>query len=208
MGELARFYNGELKIGARLHVVPASGWRRSMWMDETGLRYVRPSPNLPTLNSALVYPSLVAFESSNVSVGRGTEEAFTRFGAPWLRAREVAALLNDRGLAGVRFEEERFTPNRPGDAKYDGRTIPGVRIVVTDRDRVHVGRVGAAVLWAINRVNADSLRLQARGFDLRFGSTRARERLLRGDDPDAVIDASLPEVQAFWSNARQYLIYR
>ncbi|HET7456080.1 MAG TPA: DUF1343 domain-containing protein [Gemmatimonadaceae bacterium] len=208
MGELARFYNGELGIGADLTVVPMRRWRRRMWFDDTGLPWVRPSPNLPTLTSALVYPALVGFEGSNLSVGRGTPEAFQRFGAPWLDARRVAGMLNDRGLAGVRFERETFTPQQPGDGKFAGREIAGVRVVVTDRSRIHAGRVGAAILWAVAKVNGDSLRLDARAFDLRFGSPAAREALLRGEDPDAVVDRSLPDVVAFRDRARRYEIYR
>ena len=108
----------------------------------------------------------------------------------------------------MRFETERFTPRAPGDRKFDGVTVPGVRVIVTDRNRMDVGRVGAAIIWAVKRTAGDSLRIDARGFDLRWGSTRARERLLRGDDPDAVMDAELPSIVAFWNNARKYLIYR
>ena len=132
MGEMALFYNSVLGINAPLRVVPMSGWRRSMWFDETGLPWVRPSPNLPTLASALVYPSLVAFEGSNLSVGRGTSDAFQRFGAPWLDAKHVVSLLNEMRLGGVRFVVDSFTPQNPGDQKYGGKRIPGVRI---DRDR-------------------------------------------------------------------------
>lgn len=208
MGEMARFYNEELAIGADLHVVPASGWRRAMWFDQTGLPWVRPSPNLPTLTSALLYPSLVALEASNVSVGRGTNDAFQRFGAPWLRAKAVVSLLAERELTGVRFEVDPFTPRAPGDRKYDGLTIPGVRMIVTDRDRVQVGRLGAAIVWAIARTAGDSLRITALSFDRRFGNPRAREALLRGDDPDSVIDAELPAVVDFENRARRYLLYR
>lgn len=208
MGELARFYNAELGIDADLVVVPMRGWRRTMWFDETELPWVRPSPNLPTLTSALLYPALVAFEGSNVSVGRGTADPFQHFGAPWLDARRTAGMLNERGLAGVRFEPETFTPHRPGDGKYAERTIPGVRIVVTARNRVHAGRVGAAILWALGRTGGDSLRVDARAFDLRFGSPSAREALLRGEDPDAVVDRSLPAVVAFHERAKRYYLYR
>jgi uncharacterized protein YbbC (DUF1343 family) len=208
MGEMARFYNEELRIGADLVVVPMRGWRRDFWFDETGLPWERPSPNLPTLESALVYPSLVGFESSNLSVGRGTPEPFQRFGAPWLDARRTASMLADRNLPGVKFEAERFTPRAPGDNKYSGREIPGVRIVVTDRERVHAGRVGAAILWAVSRTAGDSLRIDAAGFDRRFGSRQAREALLRGEDPDAVIDRTLPEVIAFTARARKYFLYK
>lgn len=208
MGEMARFYNAELTIGADLVVVPMRRWRRELWYDDTGLPWVRPSPNMPSLTSALLYPSLVALESSNVSVGRGTDLPFQRFGAPWLDARRVAGMLNARGLGGVRFQPESFTPRRPGDGKFADRSVPGVRLVVTDRNRVHSGRVGAAVLWALIRTARDSLGLDGRGFDLRFGSPSAREALLRGEDPDAVIDRSLPEVVAFRDRARRYELYR
>src|SRR5689334_1334851 len=127
MGELALFYNATLHIGAPLHVVPVAGWKRAMWFDETGLVWVRPSPDLPNLMSALVYPALVAFEGSNVSVGRGTRDAFQRFGAPWMDAPRAAALLNGRRAPGVRFVVDSFTPENPGDNKYGGRRIPGIR---------------------------------------------------------------------------------
>jgi uncharacterized protein YbbC (DUF1343 family) len=208
MGEMARFFNATLGIDARLRVIPVGGWRRDMWFDETGLPWVKPSPNMPSLTSALLYPSLVAFEGSNVSVGRGTPEAFQRFGAPWLRARAVAELLNGRGLAGVRFEEESFTPQDPGDRKYGGLRIPGVRIVVDDRQRVHTGRLGASILWALLEANRDSLRVTPGTFDLRFGSTAARDALFAGDDPDSVIDRHLPGVVAFDRAMRPHLLYR
>jgi uncharacterized protein YbbC (DUF1343 family) len=207
MGEMARFYNAELSIGADLHVVPAKGWRRAMWFDETGLPWVRPSPNLPTLTSALTYPALVAFEGSNLSVGRGTPEAFQRIGAPWLNADSVAKLLNDLTLSGVRFVPERFTPRAPGDRKFDGRTIPGIRIEVRDREKIRAARVGAALLWALGRVHSDSLKLNANTFDLRFGVARAREALLRGEDPDGVIDRETPSAVTFEQRARRYYLY-
>jgi uncharacterized protein YbbC (DUF1343 family) len=208
MGEMARFYNEELGIGGDLVVVPMRRWRRDMWFDDTGLPWVHPSPNLPTLVSATVYPALVGLEASNVSVGRGTPESFQQFGAPWLDARRTAGMLNERGLPGVRFEPTTFTPRRPGDGKYADRAIPGVRVVVAARNRFHAGRVGAAILWALARSAGDSLRVDARAFDLRFGSPSAREALMRGEDPDAVIDRSLPEVVAFHERARRYYLYK
>ena len=208
MGELARFYNDVLGIGATLHVIPVRNYAREMWFDETGLPWVRPSPNMPSLTSAVLYPGLVAFEGTNLSVGRGTPEAFQRVGAPWLDAAGVVELLRDRSFPGARFEAERFTPGNPTDEKYDGRTIPGIRIVVTDRDRVQPTRIGAALLWAIGRTTPDSLRVNARSFDDRFGSPSAREALLRGDDPEMVMDRTLPEVVAFRQRTRQYWLYR
>lgn len=207
MGEMARYYNDVLHIGADLHVVPADGWTREMWFDQTGLPFVKPSPNLPSLTSELVYPALVPFEGTNVSVGRGTPDAFQRFGAPWMDARRVAAMLNDREMPGVRFDVDPFTPVNPGDRKYGGQRIPGIRIVVTDRDRIEVGRVGAAILWALARTTPDSLHVNPLSFDLRFGSPSAREALLRGEDPDAVIDRELPAVVRFEERTHPYRLY-
>ncbi len=91
-----------------------------MWFDQTGLPFVKPSPNLPNLKSILLYPALVPFEGTNLSVGRGTDDAFQHFGSPGLRADTVAKLLDDLGLPGVRFHTERFTPQNPSDAKFSG----------------------------------------------------------------------------------------
>ncbi|HEX3866238.1 MAG TPA: hypothetical protein VHV78_05765, partial [Gemmatimonadaceae bacterium] len=178
-----------------------------MWFDETGLPWVRPSPSLPTLASALIYPSLVPFEGTNVSVGRGTPDAFQRFGAPWLNADSVARLLNSRRLPGVRFVVDSFTPVNSTDGKYNGVRIPGVRVDVTDRNAVAVGRVGAAILWAISTTNRDSLRFDVRTFDERFGSTVGREAILRGVDPDTVMASLWPAVQQFLAGARRFRIY-
>jgi uncharacterized protein YbbC (DUF1343 family) len=208
MGEMAAFYNERLGIGADLHVIPMIGWQRHMWFDETGLPWVKPSPNMPSLASATLYPVLVPFEGSNLSVGRGTDEPFQRFGAPWLRARDIAAALNDRGLAGVRFSAEEFTPRSPTDSKFADRRVQGVRIEIVDRQRVHAGRIGAAILWAVAKVNGDSLRISELAFDLRFGNRASREAIVRGEDPDAVIDAQLPAVVAFERIARTFYLYR
>jgi uncharacterized protein YbbC (DUF1343 family) len=208
MGELARFFNEALGIGADLHVVPMDGWRRAQWFDETGLPWVRPSPNLPTLTSAIVYPALVAFEGTNVSVGRGTSDAFQRLGAPWLRADATVRLLNDRRLPGVRFERSDFTPQAPGDGKYAGRAVQGVRVVLTDRDRFDAGRVGAALLFAVGRTSGDSLVVRSASFDERFGRPAMREALQRGEDPDAVVARDSAAVAAWDRRVAPYRIYR
>lgn len=207
MGELARYLNATLGIGAELHVVPVAGWRREQWFDETGLPWVRPSPNLPTLVSSTIYPALVAFEGSNLSVGRGTPDAFQRIGAPWLPADSVVRLLNARGLPGVRFERSDFTPVAPGDGKYANRNVPGVRIVLTDRDRYDAGRTGAAVLWAVKKAAPDSLTLRAVTYDERYGEPAMREALLRGEDPDAVVARDSAAVAAWRREVAPYRIY-
>lgn len=208
MGELARYLHAQLKLSTRLTVVPMSGWRRSMWFDETPMPWVRPSPNMPSLSSALLYPALVPFERANVSVGRGTYEPFQRFGAPWMRADSIARMLDDLSLSGVRFRAERFTPVDPTDGKYPGEAIPGVRIEIIDRNQVQPSRIGAAILWALLQMHRDSLRIETAGFDIRMGSARIREELMQGADPDAIMDRQLPAVVAFEREARRYHLYR
>jgi uncharacterized protein YbbC (DUF1343 family) len=208
MGELALYFNDVLKIHANLHVVPTQGWRRDVWFDLTGLPWVKPSPNMPDLHSAILYPGLVAFESTNLSVGRGTPEAFQRIGAPWLDAAATVALLKDREIPGVRFFNESFTPVNPSDGKYGGQTIPGIKIVVINRSALQSARVGASLLWAINKTAGNRLTIENRGFDLRFGSPGVRQAILRGDDPDALIDREYKAAYAFRDATRQYLIYK
>jgi len=219
MGELAKFFAGELHIPVQLHVIPMRGWRRAMWWEETKLPWIVPSPAMISPLSALIYPALVPFEASNVSVGRGTDAPFQRFGAPWMNAERVATHLNERGLHGVRFEAERFTPRNPTDSKFNGRAVPGVKIIVQDRERAQMARISAAVLHALASLHADSLRLTARGYDERSGAPRIREALAAGvssgnaspgalADPDEIIDSFLPSIVAWQRATRQYLIYR
>ncbi|HYV98259.1 MAG TPA: DUF1343 domain-containing protein [Gemmatimonadaceae bacterium] len=208
MGEMARWFNDELGVGADLHVIQMSGWRRSLWWDSTGIPWVKPSPNIPSLTSALLYPALVPLEGSNVSVGRGTPTAFQRFGAPWMNAQAVAQLLESRSITGVRFVVDPFTPDHPGDDKYGGRRIPGVRIDVVARERLQAARVGATIVWALHKLHPDSLRLANETFDQRMGADEVREALLAGTDPDVVIDREVLMVSTWLQKIRKYLLYR
>jgi uncharacterized protein YbbC (DUF1343 family) len=208
MGELALYFNDVLKIRADLRVVPVQGWRRDVWFDLTGLPWVNPSPNMPSLHSAMLYPGLVAFEATNLSVGRGTPEAFQRVGAPWLNAAATVAILKDREIPGVRFSVENFTPLNPSDGKYPGQSIPGIRITVINRSALEAARVGATLLWAINKTAGARLTIRNREFDLRFGAPAVREALLRGDDPDVLIDREYKAAYAFRDATKKYLLYK
>ncbi len=207
MGEMALFFNEVLNIKANLRVVPMRNWRRELWFDRTGLPWVRPSPNMPSLQSAMLYPALVPFEGSNLSVGRGTPVAFQIVGAPWLKAEETVKLLRDRELHGVRFVAEEFTPENPTDQKFGGQRIPGIRIFVTNRNAMQPSRVGAALLWAINKTSGAQLKINTRTFDLRLGAPRVREALLRGEDPEAVVDREYKAAFDFREQTRRFLLY-
>jgi uncharacterized protein YbbC (DUF1343 family) len=150
----------------------------------------------------------VAFEGSNVSVGRGTSDAFQRFGAPWMDAAGVARRLEERRLPGVRFVVDSFTPRNAGDRKYNDQRIPGIRIDVTDRNQVESGRMSAAILWALTTLHRDSLRVTPRTFDERFGSTAVREAIVGGMDPDQALARQKPLVDTFRKNAERFLLYR
>lgn len=208
MGEMARLFNEGMRLRTDLRVVPAAGWRRSMWFDETGLPWVRPSPNLPNLTSATIYPSLVAFESSNVSVGRGTTTAFQRFGAPWMNAPEVVRRLEAMRLRGARFVVDSFMPRAAGDNKYNDRLIPGVRIELSDRNAFEAGTVCAAILSVLRATSPDSLRIQDAGFDLRLGSPTVREAIMRGEDPLPIMAREKAAADAWANRSRRFWIYQ
>lgn len=208
MGEMALYYNQELGIGADLHVVPMKGWSRDLWFDRTDLPWVNPSPAMVSLQSALLYPSLVAFESTRLSVGRGTDAPFQRFGAPWMKVKEVLDLLAQRPIRGIKFEAETFVPRGPGDRKYDGQAVPGIRMRITNRNQVQPSRIGANVLWALAKTSLDSLRIDTLGFDRRFGDPAIRRALIRGEDPDVLLDRELASLFAFRDRARVHFLYR
>jgi uncharacterized protein YbbC (DUF1343 family) len=151
LGELARLANADLGLGAQLTVVPAAGWRRSMYFDETGLPFVPPSPNLRSLEALIHYPGLCLFEGTTLSVGRGTDHPFEQIGAPWLDTLRVLAAVRGAGLNGVRFDGVEFTPVHPGDGKYADTAVAGVRLHVTDRSVYDPTRTAMALLTAVAR---------------------------------------------------------
>lgn len=208
IGEMARYYNDVLGIGADLHVIPMRGWSRVLWYDRTGMPWVRPSPNMPSLQSAMLYPGLVAFEATNLSVGRGTAIAFQWFGAPWLKVQEILDLVADRPLGGVRFVADTLWVANATDRKYVNQRVPGIRMIVTERNRLQPSRIGATLLWALAKTSPDSLRVDTLAFDLRYGSPEIRRALMAGGDPDTLVDREYQAAFAFREEARRYFLYR
>ena len=125
IGELAQLFNAENKIGCDLHVVGMKNWRRNYFYEDTGLRWIPPSPNLRTLNGSILYPGLEILQNAGVSVGRGTETPFEEFGAPWMHGAEVAARLNERHVTGLLFSATDFAPS---SGLYSGQKCSGVAI--------------------------------------------------------------------------------
>ena len=141
MGELARLFNAENKIGADLTVIPMQDWHRGDWFDSTDLPWVNPSPNMRSLNAAMLYPGLCLLEySKNYSVGRGTDAPFEQIGADFIGGRELAAYLNQRQIPGVRVYPTSFTPT---ESNFKGVRIEGVRFEITNRELLDATRAGA-----------------------------------------------------------------
>jgi len=152
MGELARYYNATRKIGAQLIVVPMRGWRRSMWLDETGLPWVKTSPNIYRFETAIHYAGTVFFEATNVAEGRGSPMPFEEVGAPWMDSRAVVDSMTAMKLPGVRFEAVDF-PIAERAGKYPGQTVHGVRFVVTDRRSYRPIRAALLTIDVIRRLH-------------------------------------------------------
>lgn len=150
VGELARLFNEHFKIGCKLTVVPVEGWKRSMWWDEVGLKWVAPSPNLRNPTQAYLYPAIGLLESSNISVGRGTDTPFELWGAPYIRKDELAAMLNAMNLPGLRFEPITFTP-RNTHHKFNDTECHGVKVTITDRAAIRPVEAGCAFAWVLHR---------------------------------------------------------
>lgn len=207
VGEALKFFASTLPAGADLHVVPARGVRRDkFWGNESKLPWASPVDEVRSVEDLLLAASLLPLEGTTLSLGRGTTYPFTRIGAPWLDAKRVIDELADRPLPGVRFEEEHFTPHAPADGKYDGMTIPGIRIEVLDRERVQTGRLALDLAWAVWKVHGDSLQLgRAAGAP---GLGGALAMVSRGADPDSLVDASLSALVAFQKRARTLQLYR
>ncbi|MDP3716536.1 MAG: DUF1343 domain-containing protein [Acidobacteriota bacterium] len=203
LGELARVFNDEKKINADLTVIPAENWRRDYWFDDTGLAWINPSPNMRNLNQAALYPGIGAIEYSNVSVGRGTDQPFEQFGAPWIDGPRLAAALNARQLPGVRFYPVAFTP---ASSKYAGQACQGVFMVITNRSALRPVRVGLEIAGALFALFGEKYQLE--NTDLLLGSRDSLERVKRGEDP-AVVAARWGDDEARWRRLRaQYLLYR
>ena len=215
VGELARLLDAEQRFGAALTVVPMDGWRRDLWWDETGLDWVAPSPNLPTLESALHYPGTVFLEAANIQEGRGTDFPFQQTGAPWMDGARVAAAMTAMGLPGVRFEAVTFTPVASA-AKYGGQRLGGVRLHVTDRATYRPIPTVLRLIAEIRRAHPREFRWvggptaqspnAAYWLDRLAGGDDLR-RAIEGDRLDALLAAWEREARAFEARRQPHLLY-
>jgi uncharacterized protein YbbC (DUF1343 family) len=204
VGELATLFNTAHGIGADLIVVKAANWQRAQWMDDTGLPWTNPSPNLRSLAALSSYPGTVYFEGTNLTEGRGTDRPFEQIGAPYLNAPEVARIMNERNLPGERFEPITLTV-LPTARKYPGHTIPGLRFVITDRQAYRPVRTALLLIDEIRRRHPDDFQWTGT-IDRLTGSARVRGAIEGGTLP-ALLEAWDREAAQWTESRTRYLLY-
>ncbi|HLL00019.1 MAG TPA: DUF1343 domain-containing protein [Myxococcaceae bacterium] len=212
-GELARLFNSEFGIGCELTVVPCEGLRRDMSWQETGLPFISPSPNMPTADTALVYPGMCLGEGTNVSEGRGTCRPFEQFGAPWLDSEALVARLEKESLPGVIFRPVGFTPTFD---KFRGESCNGAFIHVTDPQAFLPLRTGIAIFQAVKEVGGGKFDWRADAyefvedvpaFDLLCGTEQVRRGIEQGWPLERLMEGFSAQEQAFEKQRRPFLLY-
>jgi uncharacterized protein YbbC (DUF1343 family) len=203
MGELARYDKEQLQLQIPLSVVAMQGWRRGDWYDATGLKWINPSPNLRDLEEATLYPGIGLVETTNVSVGRGTDTPFDLLGAPWTDARALAEFLNRRQLAGVRFVPIDFTPQKP--FPYAGQLCHGVRILVTERDALDTPELGVEIASALHKLYTDRFELQK--MNTLLANRSVLDAIAAGEDPRRIAEGWRAELTAFSQKREKALLY-
>jgi uncharacterized protein YbbC (DUF1343 family)/CubicO group peptidase (beta-lactamase class C family) len=202
VGELAKMFNVEMKIGVKLHVIKMRGYERTHWYDETGLLWIGPSPNLRTLTEAILYPGVAMVEGSNVSVGRGTATPFELLGAPWINGEELALYLNNRKIEGIQFMPVEFIPN---SSQSKNQLCHGIRIVLLDRKVLDSPALGIEIASALHRLYPRDFHL-----DKTLGLIGSREVLLAikdGQDPTTIVQNWQGPLEQFCKLRSKYLLY-
>ncbi|MBI3787794.1 MAG: DUF1343 domain-containing protein [Ignavibacteriales bacterium] len=216
MGELAEMINNEgwLKAGvkAKLTVIKAEGWKRDMWYDQTGLKWVKPSPNIPTLNAAIVYPGTCFFEGTNLSEGRGTERPFEYIGAPYVDGKKLADELNGFNLKGVTFEPVQFTPKDIAGAasnpKHKGFLCGGVFVHITDRNSYEPVKTGVYMICAVKKLFPNEFKWRGTYLNKLSGSAKTRLSIDAGESPETIAKMWNDDVQKFIKLRGKYLLYK
>jgi uncharacterized protein YbbC (DUF1343 family) len=207
-GELAKMFNdqGWLKGGikADLVVIPMKGWRRRMWYDQTGLSFIKTSPNMPNLQTATIYPGLCLLEGTNISEGRGTKMPFRQFGAPWINSKRLAERLNKLNLPGMHFVSVSFTPE---SSKYQGQTCNGVRVIIKERGRLEPYFSGIRIVNEIYRMYPQHFQWKEKHFDRLCGTSKIRDAIINQSSLNNLRKAWQIELKSFQKIRKKYLIY-
>jgi len=202
MGELAKMFNTERAIHARLTVIPMEGWMRGDWFDSTGELWIGPSPNMRSLTEATLYPGVGMIESTNISVGRGTDTPFELVGAPWITPADLARYLNAREIGGVRFVPVYFTP---ASSMYAGERCGGVNILLTDRNGLDAPELGLEIASALQKLYPAQFRII--GLDVLMVNKASFDAIMAGEDPRRIADDWRDLQEHFKTIRAKYLIY-
>ncbi|HEV2836443.1 MAG TPA: exo-beta-N-acetylmuramidase NamZ domain-containing protein, partial [Pyrinomonadaceae bacterium] len=202
VGELAQLYNRQRNIGADLRVIKMEGWRRSMWFDETNLTWINPSPNMRSLTEATLYPGIGLLETTNVSVGRGTDTPFEIVGAPWIQGDKLADFLNQRGIPGVRFVPLRFTPKA---SVFKGEQCGGVNIIITDRVAFRPLLTGIEMALALRRLYPNDWKVDK--YMRLLVNADTLERIKRGESARDIVASWNTALQEFRRARAEILLY-
>jgi uncharacterized protein YbbC (DUF1343 family) len=202
IGELAKLFNSERHINAKLTVVPMQGWMRGDWFDSTGVNWVNPSPNMRSLTEATLYGGVGLIEGTNISVGRGTDTPFEIVGAPWVNARELASYLNQRAIEGVRFVPISFTPTAD---RYARERCNGVNIVLVNRNTLDAPELGIELAVALRKLYPAQYKLD-RMIEL-LADRALFNAVVNGDDPRLLEQQWRGPLERFLQIRKQYLVY-
>lgn len=204
-GELACLFNDRfLPKKVNLTVIPMKGWIRSMWYDQTGLPWVFPSPNIPTLETATVYPGQVFLEGTNVSEGRGTARPFELFGAPWVNGQELAQKLNNLTLPGVKFREACYTP---AFSKFKEKLCGGAKIHIQDRDKFQPFITSLQIITMVREMYHQQFQFHTEYFDKIIGSIAIRQAIEREDRLEEITRSYAARLEEFKDLRKAYLLY-
>jgi uncharacterized protein YbbC (DUF1343 family) len=202
VGELAKMFNAEKKMGVKLHVIKMRGYDRSYWYDETGLLWLSPSPNLQTLTEAILYPGVAMVEGANVSVGRGTKAPFELFGAPYINGEELASYLNNRNVQGVQFTPVDF---KPSSSRFKNQWCHGVQIVLLNRQILDSPALGIEIVSALYRLYPKDFQIdKTLGM---IGSRKVLQAIKAGQDPATVALDWQEPLERFCMLRMKYLLY-
>jgi uncharacterized protein YbbC (DUF1343 family) len=202
IGELARLFNTERAIGAKLTVVCMEGWMRGDWFDSTGLEWIDPSPNMRSLNEAVLYPGIGMIETTNISVGRGTDTPFEVLGAPWIDGKALAHDLNAREISGVRFIPVQFTPS---SSIYANQRCGGVDIVITDRNALDAPELGIEVASVLQRMYPTHFKMTS--LNTLMLNSATYDAISAGQDPRRIAARWQDAIEKFQTLRMKYLAY-
>ncbi len=203
IGELGQMMNAERKIGADVRVIKMENWARSLWFDQTNQTWINPSPNMRSLTEATLYPGIGLLETTNVSVGRGTDTPFEVVGAPYIDGRKLAAYLNQRIVKGVRFVPIKFKPNA---SVFKDENLSGINIVITDRDAFNSVKTGIEIAVALRKLYPNDWQVDK--YSRLLVNAEILEKLKAGNAPEEIEKSWQNSLEEFKKRRASFLLYK